>query len=567
LTDLSFRDTRSYEKLERDSPTCPSLSCARTAIFAAEILIHGQLETVSACEKKPVAIYGGPATGKSSVMRLLFDRLKSIKDFRPMLISLWGLSPRAAVGHNEAFTCSARKGLSSSDLMARIIAKELLGDGADMETVTDWRLVDRHIDSCIGESGKFILLLDDLPYLECPLKPATEAFLRSFYMKSNRCLVFSSSVPMFNGMGALPCIPTSRAVYCANEHVERDVMLDFKGACRSDWYLCGGVPGLIHSRLRAPGVVAEKINSAWSEMSALAPFRMVSWPTLQQFVGEVFMPTPFPPTIQYFTHMCACLMSWGPHSYIYWPPLVIAEIMSVYEKDSRCCYQLKKAAELINWTINRIPYCKFLGVVREWEYTVRVSMLLWTIRIFESVTLCDDFLRSFFDVTVLDNLVTVNRHRAIRVLELSRLQLRAGKPCLDKLMHSARNGSITVFLPSHHSDASGGIGLAGYCGMIGVKDCQGKVEYFGFLGDEKRAGQQPKWIVRSALILPQSPKPSADRLAELENMDWMIWSEYTVARFLGFSVAQILGFPLSRYPGIQEDAARLQCDDRIGLII
>jgi hypothetical protein len=543
-------DIGSCTNVELGPSDCPSPISAEATIVVAEKLIRRQLDTAVACERKPIAIYGGPATGKSTVMSLLFAKLKLIEDFRPIIVSLRKLSLYAAVGHNEAFTCWARKGLSPSDLIADMIARELMEDDADhMERVADWGSVERHIDSCTGQSGKFILLLDDLPCLECPLRASTEIFLRSFYAKSNRCLVFSSSFPMFSGIGDLPCVPTARVMYNANEHIERNLALDFKGADISDWYLCGGVPGLIYSNLRSPRAVAEKVHIAWNEMNALAPYRNVMWPPVQEFVKEIFEPTPFPPTMQYFTHLSGCLMSWGLQSYVYWPPLVVAEIMSVFEEDARCSELQKLAAEWIYDTVNLPPaQRKFSGVAREWECTVRVSMLLWTIRISDCTNILRVFLFNILGVNKLSSWGEDTHHHAVglRELPLASCDL---KRYLDEITHSALDGSITLFLSPNCGADESLEPLAEYSGIIGVRDDQGKVEYFGFLSDEQRARPQPEWIVRSSLILPPTAKPTADRIAALERSDWFIWTKDAVARFLGFSVTRLLGFPLHKNPG------------------
>jgi hypothetical protein len=553
-----FIDISSCENTKKQPGDCKYPLGTKDSIEVAMTLISGQLSVVDAHGRKPVAVYGGPATGKSTIMSLLFAELKATDEYLPMIVSLKSLAPYTFVGYDNETGIRERKGLSPYALLIDMIARQLVeGGNVDVDDWSSlWEKLDRHIDSCAGPSKKFILLLDDLPCLECPLQAATENLLRSFFMKSNRCLVFSSCIPVFGCIEGVPCVPTAR---CHSSPVlMRGLYEDFQNLSTSDFYNCGRVPSMAYRVLKDSSAVASTVTGAWGEMMIHSYLRNAQWPPIKEFVEELFVATPFPKSVEHFTHMFACLMSGEDgKSCMYWPPFVIAGIMSHYSTNIRCNQLQRKTASLIGtmvffskrWTASDIG---------EWEITIRVSVLLWVIRMFEDSNIQREFIHNFcgyeieFSTEICSDVCLHNWTSCYLIYAY-----------VNFSMDSAPNNSISVYMLSNTAadylkdrdiddssdsdngdeddnddDDDAGEPIWEYSGIIALKDCEGNVSYFGYLTEEKRAGIQPDWIVRSVLILPHSERPTTDREAELGGQRWSIWTEDTVDQHLGISLSR-----------------------------
>jgi hypothetical protein len=553
-----FIDISSCENTKKQPGDCKYPLGTKDSIEVAMTLISGQLSVVDAHGRKPVAVYGGPATGKSTIMSLLFAELKATDEYLPMIVSLKSLAPYTFVGYDNETGIRERKGLSPYALLIDMIARQLVeGGNVDVDDWSSlWEKLDRHIDSCAGPSKKFILLLDDLPCLECPLQAATENLLRSFFMKSNRCLVFSSCIPVFGCIEGVPCVPTAR---CHSSPVlMRGLYEDFQNLSTSDFYNCGRVPSMAYRVLKDSSAVASTVTGAWGEMMIHSYLRNAQWPPIKEFVEELFVATPFPKSVEHFTHMFACLMSGEDgKSCMYWPPFVIAGIMSHYSTNIRCNQLQRKTASLIGtmvffskrWTASDIG---------EWEITIRVSVLLWVIRMFEDSNIQREFIHNFcgyeieFSTEICSDVCLHNWTSCYLIYAY-----------VNFSMDSAPNNSISVYMLSNTAadylkdrdiddssdsdngdeddnddDDDAGEPIWEYSGIIALKDCEGNVSYFGYLTEEERAGIQPDWIVRSVLILPHSERPTTDREAELRGQRWSIWTEDTVDQHLGISLSR-----------------------------
>jgi hypothetical protein len=548
-----FIDISSCENTKKQPGDCKYPLGTKDSIEVAMTHISEQLSVVDADERKPVAVYGGPATGKSTIMSLLFAELKATDEYLPMIVSLKSLAPYARVGYDEEAEITERKGLSPLALLIYMIARQLVeGGNVNVDDWSSlWEKLDRHIDSCAGPSKKFILLLDDLPCLECPLQAATENLLRSFFMKSNRCLVFSSCIPVFGCIEGVPCVPTARCH--GNLVLIRGLYADFRNLNASDFYNCGRVPSMAYRVLKNSSAVTSTITGAWGEMTIHPYLRNARWPPIKEFVEELFVATPFPESVEYFTHVFACLMSGEDgKSCMYWPPYVIAGIMSYYSDDVRCNQLQQKIATLIETMVIFSERWTASGI-SEWEITIRVSMLLWVIRMFEDSNIQQEFIHNFcgseieFSPEVYSD-VCLNNWTSCYLIQAQ----------LNYFMDSAPNNSISVYMLSNTAadylkdrdiddssdsddedddDDDAGEPIWEYSGIIALKDCKGNVSYFGYLTEEKRAGIQPDWIDGSVLILPQSERPTTDREAELRGQRWSIWAEDTVDQHLGISLS------------------------------
>jgi hypothetical protein len=542
-----FIDISSCENTKKQPGDCKYPLGTKDSIEVAMTHISEQLSVVDADERKPVAVYGGPATGKSTIMSLLFAELKATDEYLPMIVSLKSLAPYARVGYDEEAEITERKGLSPLALLIYMIARQLVeGGNVNVDDWSSlWEKLDRHIDSCAGPSKKFILLLDDLPCLECPLQAATENLLRSFFMKSNRCLVFSSCIPVFGCIEGVPCVPTAR---CHSLVLIRGLYEDFENLSTSDFYNCGRVPSIAYRVLKDSSAVAMTVTGPWGEMMIHSYLRNAQWPPIKEFVEELFVATPFPKSVQHFTHMFACLMSGEDgKSCMYWPPFVIACIMSHYSTNIRCNQLQRKTASLIGTMVFFSKRWTASGI-GEWEITVRVSMLLWVIRMFEDSNIQQEFIHNFcgseieFSTEVCSD---VNLHNWTSCYLIY--------AHVNFFMDSAPNNSISVYMLSNtaadylkdrdiddssDSDDEDEEPIWEYSGIIALKDCEGNVSYFGYLTEEERAGIQPDWIVRSVLILPHSERPTTDREAELRGQRWSIWTEDTVDQHLGISLSR-----------------------------
>jgi hypothetical protein len=555
-----FIDISSCENTKKQPGDCKYPLGTKDSIEVAMTHISEQLSVVDADERKPVAVYGGPATGKSTIMSLLFAELKATDEYLPMIVSLKSLAPYARVGYDEEAEITERKGLSPFALLIDMIARQLVeGGNVNVDDWSSlWGKLDRHIDSCAGPTKKFILLLDDLPCLECPLQAATENLLRSFFMKSNRCLVFSSCIPVFGGIEGVPCVPTAR---CHSSPVlMRGLYPDFQNLSTSDFYNCGRVPSTAYRVLKNSSAVTSTITGAWGEMTIHPYLRNAQWPPIKEFVEELFVATPYPKSVQHFTHVFACLMSEEDgKSCMYWPPFVIAGIMSYYSDDIRCNELQQKIATLIETMVIFSERWTASGI-SEWEITIRLSVVLWVIRMFEDSNIQQEFIHNFcgyeieFSTEVCSDVCLNNwtscYHKELHVH-------------LNYSMDSAPNNSISVYMLSNTAadylkdrdiddssdsdsgdeddnddDDDAGEPIWEYSGIIALKDCEGNVSYFGYLTEEERAGIQPDWIVRSVLILPHSERPTTDREAELRGQRWSIWTEDTVDQHLGISLSR-----------------------------
>jgi hypothetical protein len=542
---LSYKDVACCGNTKCRLSDCPRPVGTELPVSEAVKIISEQLSLPEADpNKKPVAVYGGLSTGKSTIMSLVFDELKKIEDYRPMIVSL------EKPTRNDGMSLRKRH-VSACDLLADVIAQQLVHEniGNITEQERDWTNLIDHIDSCTAQqSKKFILLVDDLAFLQYPFELDTEQFITSLFRRQNWCLVFSSCVPVFS-MDHLPCVPTARSGCSVSNN---DLTEEF--------YYCAGIPALFHSEQLTSDL--NKIRRPpWDQFN----FRGIKfsvnakWPPILQVVDELFVPIPVPRTLQSYSHLSACVAD---GSVLYWPQFAIAEVLTEYVQDLTVDEISRFAAELVYDTLHaRLPslrpHPELCGFARVWENTVRVSMLLWVIRMNEDPSRIRDFVSRVGG----SGLKSVDGAQ-YRCVQLENVD------CMDKYLlyryladttSEAPDESVIVCLfTNSRGDLPGFPIICEYSGMICLKDREGLVNIFGFLTDQSRARcPQPDWITSSVLILPYSQRCDLYREEELRNGRWEIWTDEEVGEHLGFSLQMT---DLESAPA-QHTRRKNSCDD------
>jgi hypothetical protein len=493
-------------------------------VSAAVKIISEQLSLSEADpNKKPVAVYGGLSTGKSTIMSLVFDELKKIEDYRPMIVSL------EKPTRNDGMSLRKRH-VSACDLLADVIAQQLVHEnsGNITEQERDWTNLNDHIDSCTAQqSKKFVLLLDDLAFLQYPFELDTEQFITSLFRRQNWCLVFSSCVPVFS-MDHLPCVPTARSGCSVSNN---DLTEEF--------YYCAGIPALFHSEQLTSDL--NKIRRPpWDQFN----FRGIKfsvnakWPPILQVVDELFVPIPVPKTLQFCTHLTACVAG---GSVLYWPLVAVAEILTEYARDFGVDEDTSYAAEAVHHTLyarswNTRPHTGLCGFARVWENTVRISMLLWVIRMNEEPSTIRDFVSRMRE-SWLDPL-DVTQYKRVQLEDSAQMSSGGLHGYLAGVACSAPAESVTICLFANScGDCPGYEIIREYSGMVCLKDREGIIDIFGFLTDRSRVRcQQPEWITGSVLILPHSQRCDLYREDELRCGRWAIWTDDEIGQHLGFSL-------------------------------
>jgi hypothetical protein len=505
---------------------------------------------------KPIAVYGGPGTGKSVMMVSLFDQLNHNKRYCPLLVSLKIFAANTILGYHGRENDTVRRGLCPSELLADTITRQLLGNAtADVlsETARDWDYIDSVIENMIeAKSQKFVLLLDDILCLECPLSlQLEELLLELFCRRPNRCLVFASCLQIFASMQNLPCIPTANIFGLRIAPSDTYHHLDWSLIDIVDVQYCGGVPGLLceHVKSRDDPAYECTIETAWRELMSYRKFQSMCWPPIEMFVDELFSLTRVPTNLKYFTHIFASVATFCDEdskweTYLYWPPRVIADIFNKYAQTSKTERSLAYAARLFHETyhpskLGRTPHLQLYGCDRSWALTVRLSLLLWVLRMSGRPDITAVFIRKFFEVRV-ESIWDMQCH-LVQLREVYHISLADLQSYLEDMMDDTLPQTIAVFLfPNYDGHASGVSVVNEYNAMIGVRAKDGQVHFIGVLADDRQAvAVQPDWIDHSVLILPSSQRPSLGRQRELIDGRWNFWPEESVVKFLGMSLAML----------------------------
>jgi hypothetical protein len=493
-------------------------------------------------DRKPIAVYGGPMTGKSMVMSVLLTTLKADKKYLPVRISLKQLAPRDVIGYSGKYKYKVRE--NSSSILFDVVMSELVANGivASTQRLGNWDHLDKALEQIAEKEAKtFVLLLDDLPFLECPLTQLTESLLLNmFTRKRNRCLVFSSCIPVFAGVRGLPCIPTARI-----ENLDSTEVRPIAPACSCLYEHVqhfASVPALAYAVCKDPSV--EDILRYHEDMLRTFPqFKSLPSQPINAFVCDLFY-CAVPSSFQYFSQAFACVKTYGRVSCVYWPPVVIAMIFRTYIERSKLDRLSSYAAGLFYESIQPLtessPHPNLAGPARSWAIVVRMSMLLWVIRMNGCLATCRQFIHNIFfgdEVSVPKLCVP-----AVQLVELDYVSLENLKCYLDNDIQglNAIHGdvSITVWLlPNYDGNCARTPVIAEYNGIICVKDDDGSKTFVGLLTNEGLAPtEQPDWIHHSVLILPNSARPNRDRESELTNGRWTIWTERLVKLLLGSSL-------------------------------
>jgi hypothetical protein len=498
------------------------------------------------CDRKPVAVYGGPMTGKSMVMSVLLTTLKANKKYLPVLISLKQLAPRDVIGYSGNAKHKVRKN-STSILFFDVVMSELVANGivASTQQLGNWDHLDKVIEQIAEKEAKaFVLLLDDLPFLECPLTQLTESLLLNLFChKQNRCLVFSSCIPVFAAVRGLPCVPTARI----ENLVSADVRQIAPGcSCHyENVQYCAYIPALAYAVCKDPSV-EDILRGLEDKFRTFPQFKKMPWQPFNAFVCDLFY-CAVPSSFQYFSQAFACVKTYGRVSFVYWSPFVIAVIFRTYlerfELDRLSAYAAGLFYESLQPLTESSPHPDLVGPARSWAIVVRMSILLWVIRMNGCLATCRQFIRNVFfgDELSVPNLCVP----AVQLLELNHLSLENLKFCLDEDMQDQSaadaDASITVWLlPNYDGNCAGIPAIAEYNGVICVKDDDGSKTFIGILTNEDLAKtEQPVWIHHSVLILPNSARPYHDRESELTNGRWTIWTEKLVKLLLGSSLQML----------------------------
>jgi hypothetical protein len=522
---LSYKDIACCGNTKSRPSDCPRPVGTELPISAAVNIISEQLSLPEAdLNKKPVAVYGGPSTGKSTVISVLCEELKTIEDYQPMIVSL-----EKFAGDDETTFSGTR--LSACALLAEAVAQQLVTEscGNVTEQERDWTNIIAHIEGCLRQqSKKFILLLDDLHFLEYPLKPDTEQLLTSLLRRQNWCLVFASCMPGFS-IDNIPCVPTVRMGHPTScEDLPEDV------------YHCAGVPALFLGKQLTSDCWTEHRIPPWKQLNfPRSKFHMnAKWPPILQFVDELFVPIPVPKTLQFCTHLSACVAG---GSVLYWPLVAVAEILIEYAGDFGVDENTRYAAEAVHHTLyarswNTRPHTGLCGFARVWENTVRISMLLWVIRMNEEPSTIRDFV-SRMRGSWLDPL-DVTQYKRVQLEDSVQMSSGGLHGYLAGVASSAPAESVTICLFANScGDRPGYEIIREYSGMVCLKDREGIIDIFGFLTDRSRVRcQQPEWITGSVLILPHSQRCDLYREDELRCGRWAIWTEDEIGQHLGFSL-------------------------------
>jgi hypothetical protein len=205
------------------------------------------MSTESAQRSRPLMISRLARGGKTTLLSLLFDELKrQHRNVRVMFITFNGSS-----------NFETRQGESQRNAILRVIATQLveIGNCDPLYIECDENALDKYI----GDSP-FVLLIDELNVLAAPVDAEAGRMLpRLFLDKHNRCLVFTSHVPMSlepqacHYMASSNEPPSPRGCLTVPFHPTLDItsLRAMSNMCSAitpaEVMLYGGIPSLIYS--------------------------------------------------------------------------------------------------------------------------------------------------------------------------------------------------------------------------------------------------------------------------------------------------------------------------------
>lgn len=194
---------------------------------------------------RPLMISRLARGGKTTTLSLLFDKLQMI-GVRVISITF-----------NGSCNFQSRPGETQRNAILRVIATQLVDIGnLDPRNIE----CDEHaLDEYIG-ALPFMLLIDDLNSLAAPLDAEAGSMLRRLFLdKHNRCLVFTTHVPMSLEPQASQCMmPSSTPAsphgcltvpipLCVNLNSLRNMSVQCESLTPAEVMLYGGIPSLIYS--------------------------------------------------------------------------------------------------------------------------------------------------------------------------------------------------------------------------------------------------------------------------------------------------------------------------------
>ena len=226
-----------YDKLVDVKDVVEKMLC----LIRQEIVVS----TKSAQRGRPLMISRLARGGKTTLLSLLFDELKC-QNVDVMFITFNGSS-----------NFQSRQGESQRNAILRVIATQLVEiENSDALYI---ECDEKALDKYIGDSP-FVLLIDELNALAAPVDAEAGRMLRQLFLdKHNRCLVFTTHVPMnvepqachYMATATVPSSP--RGCLTVPFHPTLDItsirkMSDMCSAITpAEVMLYGGIPSLIYS--------------------------------------------------------------------------------------------------------------------------------------------------------------------------------------------------------------------------------------------------------------------------------------------------------------------------------
>ena len=220
--------------------------CKAYKIIKREINYYNSYHSDGAYIKVPLILCRTAKGGKSTSLRVLFDRLKSESDYNVMIISF---------DENSGFRRQDCE--SQSNAILRCIASQLIDCTEDeaLNICCDKDALDAYIAATLPTRG-FVLLVDELSALG-PLDSDAKRLLRELFVNpEGRYIVITSQVPMTldeyrshelgasQGLRGPTIIPLS---YTLNIHDLRSMSKACEALTPLQALWLGGIPSLIYS--------------------------------------------------------------------------------------------------------------------------------------------------------------------------------------------------------------------------------------------------------------------------------------------------------------------------------
>ncbi len=310
--------------------TCDNLpilegECSRDKLVHVEDIVDTALEIIEenalhTDRVPPLLLARLPRGGKTTILKLIFEKLHLNKGYFPIIVSANG-------------NFALREKEKPLDALIRLIAEQFVELPTNRNRNKLWcseEDVLNYIQAVAGER-KVILFIDELNQLGAPVDPLTSSFLKTWLDRKNYYVVFSSHVPLEVDVGASDHIdsPSSRAVKLISLPRTSDLeTLSSIPGCGSltplQVSLYGGIPSLIYSQLThgRPSIeerFAKKMISVHADFERDRELIIKSF--LQECVtGEIRMKLPFDCFADYT----------GPYSRI-WPLCYIKCILEYME--------------------------------------------------------------------------------------------------------------------------------------------------------------------------------------------------------------------------------------------